>query len=670
MSRTRWYLAIALAVVGVLLASVPALAVDPPQLTQTITDQTGNLSGGEDRIASAAETLKTETGITFYTLWIPQLDGEDPSQFIDRVAIANNFGDGRNVMFMVSLNDRKDSVWASGLTDIESDELDSIRRGAEERLKAGDFIGSVEAAVVGFKNAEVAIDSPAQPAPQQPATPAEPVDLSWLGTFLVVVIISVVGLTLLAVGYTAWKKRRDKRAAAKAEFDRMEELGKQAHVALMEADECVRQSEQEYAFAETEFGSEEMSAFKTAIDVAKKELQGAFRIGQEIDDDVPESYEERSGMLRDISNGTSGIKKALDAAVATVEHLRDLGQTAAATVETLVKQKPRRAEALTKAQERITLLNQRAKSVVESVASNVDMAEALYEMVEHDLDEARKAVDSGNLAQAAVLVRDVQAALAKAGLALDNIGRLSESLATAEKNLDIEIKAAEAEIARASTASKGGLVSGSGGVLMEAQRMLGQAKAESVAKYGDIIVAYNLALKANSLADKVLDQIRTEQERQQRAVEQAQSQIRAAEVAITQADAYIASNGSTVGRKARNRLSEAQRQYQEARSIGGDIFVAATAAIQANDMADTAYRYARQDVFDAQDAASAASYGGSSYSSGGSYGSSSSGGSSRSSSSSSGGGWGSSSSGGSDDSFSSGSFGGRGSGGSSSGGGW
>src|SRR5688572_20454266 len=100
--------ALALALTALVLLPSVTLAADPPTLTTTVVDETGRLDGGHERIEELAGVLKAQRGITFYVVYINSLDGEDPADFIDRVAAENGLADGKNVALLVSLNDRKD----------------------------------------------------------------------------------------------------------------------------------------------------------------------------------------------------------------------------------------------------------------------------------------------------------------------------------------------------------------------------------------------------------------------------------------------------------------------------------------------------------------------------------------------------------------------------------
>lgn len=643
-------------VVLVMLATAQvAVAADPPTLSGTVFDQTGKLSGGTARIDAAAASLKADHNLILKVAFVNALDGEDPAQFAERTAAANNLVAGRNVLFVVSINDRKDAVWSSGETSIDANELTSIRQGrVEPKLKAGDFVGAVEAVAVGFGVADAAASVPV--APTAPDAPAVSIDFTPLLWLLVALIVIFTLATVSVVTGKAIVAETHRRRAVRAERETMEEIGKQAHVALMETDEKVRTAEQEIAFAEAEFGSDEVAAFKDALAVAKKILRDAFKVGQLIDDDKPETLAERSQMLVEITTCTKGVDKALDGQMDAIEQLRALETNAKTQTAALIQAQPAREKALDAAQAILTTIKVNGASLLPSVSGNHDYARSMYATADEHLAAAQEAVDKGLLASAALLLRKANACFAKAKTALDNLAKVGAAVAEAEQALPSEIAEAQAEVAKASVAVAAGSRRQRADLSI-AQASLESAREEASKASPDFVSAYRYATAANQMADGILDDIREEEERERRAIETAKQQVRAAEVDIAQANAYIESHRSTVSRKARNRLSEAQRRYDEARG-SNDLMNSASIAVIASQLANDSYRYAHSDVSAAQSSSGSYGYSGSS-SSGSSYGSSS------------GGGYSSSSSGSSYSppatSFSSG---GSFSGGSSSGGGW
>lgn len=643
-----------------------AFASSPPHFDGVVFDEAGKLSDPA-RVEAAAKDLADTTKVGFHVAFLNSLDGVDPSLFADQTATANSLKSTPNVLLIVSFSDRKDSVWSSPSTSIDQDELDTIRKTiVEPQLKAGDFTGAVTGAIDGFKRAQLGslITQPATP----PSAPPVHIDLSWVAPAIGIVVGTIFAGLVVMYLLAEILKRRRAQEAAHAEAKRMADLSKQAHATLLDTDERIRAAKQDAEFAEAQYGADEAKSFRAAIASAEGELQEAFRFGQQIDDDIPESYDDRKVMLQQIVAAAGRANKAIDTEETKVNSLKQLEKDAASNLSQLAKDKPNRDKALATGQAVVDKLSLHGKSALEAVSHNLEVAQSFNDLADKDLAEAQKALDAANTGQAAVHIRAAEASLARSKASLDALTKVGDSLDQAEHDLDSQIKSAAADIAAAEAAVKSSGLTALSGQIDVAKNRLDTARKLATQQDADFLLAYKSAVDAQGAADEVLQDVRSEQEREARAIEAAKQQIRLANTSIDQADSYIVSHSSHVGRRARTRLSEARRQWDTA-SGDTNLMNAAAAALIAQQLADEAYRSARSDVQSYESSVSTSSYG-SSYggSSGGSYGSSSS---SDHHSSSSSGSWGSSSSSSWDSGggFSSGSFGGGGGGG-SSGGGW
>jgi uncharacterized membrane protein YgcG len=654
MKRLR--LGFGMAMLGVLSLASIALASSPPTFTGTIFDETGKLSGAEGRVDIATKDLLTTTKLGFHVAFLNALDGVAPSDFAEQTAQANGLKTEPNVLLIVSFSDRKDAVWSSPSTEVNQDELDTIRRTlVEPQLKAGDFAGAVMSAIDGFKRAQLGtlVNQPAsQPQAQLPHFDIDGGAIFRGLAFVVAFVLAAIVVLYLLSEALKWQRKRE---AAQAEMRKMADLAKKAQSLLVKTDERIRSAKQDAEFAEAQYGEDEVKSYRVAIQSAEEDLQEAFKVGQQIDDDIPETYDERYQMFEHIVAATGRANKAIDTEEAKIDTLKSLEKDAVATLSKLIAGKGARAKALKDGQSVVDKLTLHGRSALESVEHNLAVAASFNELADKELDSAQKAVDGSNMAQAALHIREAQSGLARSKAALDGLAKVGDSLDAAERDLDSQITSAAADISAAAAAVRDSGMKALSGHLDVAKNRLEQARRESTKPDADYLVAYKAAVDAQGSADEVLQDIRTEQERAARALEQARQQIRLAKTSIDQADTYINSHRSRVGRKARNRLSEASRQYDAASSMSSaDILNAASLALIAQQYADDAYSSARSDV---QSYESSVSY--SSHSSGGSY---------DSPSSSSSGSWGSSSSSsGSWNSSSGGSFGG---GGGSSGGSW
>lgn len=101
-----------LALVFLLLGStLPAAALEPPELRRYVTDLAGVLSSGDiDRIEQLLQQYNQSTSNQFVVLILPALEGESLEDFSMRVAEKNRIGkkgEDNGLLFLVVVNDRK-----------------------------------------------------------------------------------------------------------------------------------------------------------------------------------------------------------------------------------------------------------------------------------------------------------------------------------------------------------------------------------------------------------------------------------------------------------------------------------------------------------------------------------------------------------------------------------
>ena len=145
--------------------------------------------------------------------------------------------------------------------------------------------------------------------------------------------------------------------------------------ALIDTDNAVRASEFELTAAESEFGPEAVSEFRTAFESARESLTEAFEIRQRIDDDVPEDESTRRAMMAEILSRCSDAAGKLDSESDRFDALRDLRSRLPQVLAELPSSIDIQSARLPVAQATLDALRQRyAPAALQTVASNVDEA--------------------------------------------------------------------------------------------------------------------------------------------------------------------------------------------------------------------------------------------------------------------------------------------------------
>ena len=387
-------------IVALLLLAAPAAAADAPRLTGAITDLSGVITD-KAAIEDALTRLYNETGTQLYVLYLPTLDGEDINDFVDRVDKRNAATlSPRDALLVIATEDRDLSLASGADLDakISGTELDHIRDSmVVPRLQDGDWAGGAVAAANGLLTA---IQGDVVTAPE--------------GKGGIPVIPIVIIIALAAIGIFLWS-RLTAAKRHRAEAQNQEELGRKASSLLVSTDEALRKADQEIGYAEAQFGTDEAKALSTALAAAKDELAAAFKISTLLDDETPETPEQRRQMLEEIvarcekaNAGVADQKQQIDA-------LRDLARN----VEQVLPQVDAQAAAtdarVAAGRQAIAGFSAYAKESWTAVAGNADAAAAKVATARKSLEEAKAAVGANRRDDAAKGARAAETALADAG---------------------------------------------------------------------------------------------------------------------------------------------------------------------------------------------------------------------------------------------------------------
>lgn len=411
------------------------------------------------------------------------------------------------------------------------------------------------------------------------------------------------------------------RRVLEAEGRTPEALDQRAGLALVQADDVVRQAEDEVGFAEAQFGKSDAAQVARAVSSARQALREAFLLRQKLDDHIPDtesdrtrwntriielcatatrlvetensSLSERRSVERDaperlaqLTAGLAETEAALPAARATLDALARrfspaaIGAAADAprAAAALLAEARRSADAATDAVSRGTL----AAPHLDAVARHLGTARTTLAQVTHIADtlngaatelessladtragiaEARAARDSNPLPDAADLIGD---AIAVAQRAADDAETQVRALAAGP--------AAAGAIGAANGASAASLpASGAGSndtTPIEADGdSATDADADADAERELVPVgalnplpAIGRLRDASLQLDQALAEARSNVERIKNAQAALRGAVFSANSYIEVAADFITSNRSRVGPEARTRLAEAERQ--------------------------------------------------------------------------------------------------------------
>jgi hypothetical protein len=518
-------------------------------------------------------------------LFVPTTNGTNVTTYAEQVAAANSLG-VNDALLVVALEDRTDALSVSnGLPQITNDEIDRIlSTGVEPQLRGGDYAGAVIAAVDGLGQAAAASGSTSSGS-----------DLGgsvFLG--IIAALLIVVGLYIVFV--VVARRRRDSRTAEERDRD-TGDLARRANHDLIAADEAVRDGQQDLGFVEAEFDEPDVAPYRTALQQAADEVKAAFAVRQQLDDEVPDDAATRRGLLEEILRHTEVVAGLLKAQQDRLQQLRDVRRRAPEVLQQLAEQVSALSSRLDGTRATVARLNGYAEPSWASVKGHAAEADKRIQFARDAVARGQAALAGQDQRTIGGAIRDAQGALGEATSLLDAVDRLAASLDDAAARLPAELAAAASDVdaARAASASSGAGADQAPKVA-DAERLLASAREAAAALPPDVLSAFRDATAANAAADSVVAAIREAAAREARRQAVLDGAIRAAAMAVAQAGDFVETRRGGVGREARTRLAEAQRQLDAATAAeSSDPDRALAAAQRAQSLANDAYLIASQD---------------------------------------------------------------------------
>lgn len=381
-----------------------------------------------------------------------------------------------------------------------------------------------------------------------------------LGIAVGVVVTAFIVLMIVGVALLARRSRRQALAPAPGRTD--------AGVALVQADDAVKDGADELAFAVAQFGEDRTRDFAATLATAKADLTRAFRLQQRLDDSESDSDQQRAEWSHQIRALADGARTSVTAAAAAFDDLR---RTEAGAPDTL---KVLRASLASLAARRATSASTVADlgtryidSAISTVGANLDAADAALAAGGTAADAVEAALSSSTVPNVTDDLKAVQDAVGTATQQLDAIDHRRDELAAAEKSISDLVAEAAGAIAAAKALRDAPPDPDSAAAVNDAIAAL-QGELATAAKPGRRDPAAQLDALVDA-SDK-LDVAVAAAQNQQRRLDGARAALGGAMVSATSQIAavtdYIDGHRGGVGADARTRLAEAQRQLMLARN--------------------------------------------------------------------------------------------------------
>ncbi|MCS6583180.1 MULTISPECIES: TPM domain-containing protein [Curtobacterium] len=491
----------------------------------------------QSKVEQAVQDLYAETQTQLFVVFVPSFT--DPTDHTEwgRAVMEQNQIDTDGILLSVAVDERNYDVQQTNETAISSSDVENaVNDALLPGLKQGDWSGAAVAFADGLTQSQA------------------PVDLTWLWILLLVV---VVGLIVVVLVIRTRNKRRT-AAATKAQEASLADLERTAGGALVTIDDELRTAEQEVGFASAQFGPDAAKPFADAVQAAQREVRKAFTIRQQLDDEIPDTPQQRAEWANQIIVICERAHAAIEEQTEAFDQLRSLEdgiEDAAASLAQAVAAAPASVGAAAAALDRV-----RARytgRTLATVANNVDQAHQVLAFATERSNAATASIAAGDKGEAVVAVRDAQHALAQ-------VQQLTDGALAAEQSFDEATARAEAmridiqgDVAAARSLRSGG-----------PDLAAAVTRAETVLRQGldpkDPVAAVDALTRANTEIDQAIAAARGAEEQRQRATQALDAALRDARNRISQARDYVSLHRGGIGPTARTRLSEAQRAYDDA----------------------------------------------------------------------------------------------------------
>ena len=600
----------ALLAAGLATATVatPAAAEPPVDLTGPVVDLAGVLGGDTSDVEAAQQDLLDAQGVQLYAVFVDTFDGADGLQWAVDSAERSGIGTD-DVVLAVAVEERRYGLAVPNALGLGETTQSSIRRTAlEPELSAEDWSGAVAATAEALGSALA--DGTGGGTGGDTGTPATTTSSgSSGGGFLTVLLLGAVAVG----GFLLFRSLRRRTGpgaggspaagdgrggpagpgAAPAPVDTAT-LDARASTALVRLDDTLRASEQELGFAQAQFGIEETRRFTEVLEAAKQDALAAFTLRQRLDDDVPETEDERRSMLTQILQLCGRAGAAIGEQTEAFDGLRDL-QARAPEVLAQTGQRADEVEARVPAARRAleTLARTYPASALASVTRNPDQATALLAAARESVEQGRTAVGAGDRAAAVTAARTAENAVAQAVALLEAVDRAGQELAGASAAIASGIASLGSDLDDAARlAPRDGSVQAAA---MHARAVRDAAR--SAGPSADPLGLLHDLREAEAELDRALEPARGQAEQAERARHQLHDALGPVSSRVRAVTDFIDTRRGAVGPEARTRITEAQRLLREAERLERTDPVQGLALVQrADQLAGTAQSIAQQDV--------------------------------------------------------------------------
>ncbi|ASE10841.1 TPM domain-containing protein [Kocuria rhizophila] len=592
-SRTAWRRTLSVSVLtgACLLATTPAWA-EPPTAVDAgvrVVDQ-AHVLGDTSALQKDISALADKRGITLYVVYVDRFtDPTNPDEWAQQFARTNGLGTNDAVL-AVATSSRQVRFLANSAGPLSSSERQDIyTKDILPPLRTDDWNAAAQGAVDGI-NRELG---------------------GGLAGGAVTGLVVAGGVGAAAVGAAAVMRSRRRRergaqtgtgahpgTADQQPLAPLPELHRQAGSALVEADNAIQHSEQELAFAQLQYGTEQTRPFEEAIERAKEHMRASFELQQKLEDDIPDTEAEQRAWLGEIIDRSRQARAPLAEQEQNFSQLRQLEGRAPEALEhvrgAVAATRPRLQDAETLL---VQLHSGYDDAALAPVRDNGQQARERLDFADDAVTAAQEDLAAGRVSEAVLQIRAAEEAQGQAERLVGSVENARRELSRAEESLKDAVSIAQRDVAEAEGLVQQGSRPELAGAAAGVRSVLETVRQQMSSGHYDPIGATRRLAQAKAELDKGLQDVRDSHDRARAARETLGHALVSAQASLTTASDYVWARRGGVGAQARTQLAEAERHLGIAQQLqNSDPERALTEANESIRLADAAQRSAQDDV--------------------------------------------------------------------------
>lgn len=346
------------------------------------------------------------------------------------------------------------------------------------------------------------------------------------------------------------KRKREQQEIAEADAN----LAREADIALVGADERLRVTNDEMAFAEAELGEEATAPLREAVDAVRHHLGEAFHLKQLNHDEIPDTPEEvrtRNARIVQLCEWAEELlddrTSALAAAIERARRAPEILNGIRAEVETLQQRLPTARAVIERVSSRYH------PDAVGRISGNADEAGGLLEFAQHGSDVAERRRAAGERGPANIALETATEAVRRARTLLDAVDDFEVEALRAQSTLADVVADSRDDLVTARTAPQTPAVTTA---MAELQQALGRVS--PAGSKSDPFAELSMLREKNAALDVAVDKARERAARPVPPESHVRHAIDDADRQLAVARSVIAGHRGWIGADARTRLAEAE----------------------------------------------------------------------------------------------------------------